>query len=188
MSNNTVSRKLAVVGARAVGKSSLTLRFTEARFDDMYYPTIANQFLKSFKINGKTYAVDIADTSGQDEFLMMDQRALIGVHGFLLVYSVSSRSSFEVLRTIRAKILDMLSFGDETKVPFTVIGNKTDLPRNQHVITKEEGQALAKEFHCPFLEVSAKDNINVEKGFEVLLVHIDEVLYPQEKKDGCVIV
>lgn len=185
---SSVSRKLAIVGARAVGKSSLTLRFTESRFDDSYYPTIENQYMKSFKVNGKVYDVDISDTAGQDEYSIINQRQLIGIHGYLLVYSIASRSSFEVLPTIRDKILNILSFGEDTKVPFIIVGNKTDLSESLRQVKSEEGQALAKEFNCPFIEVSAKDNINVDKAFELLLIHIEAISNPQEKKEGgCVI-
>ncbi|GMM36718.1 putative GTPase [Saccharomycopsis crataegensis] len=186
---SSVSRKLAIVGARAVGKSSLTLRFTESRFDDSYYPTIENQYMKSFKVNGKVYDVDISDTAGQDEYSIVNQRQLIGIHGFLLVYSIASRSSFEVLSTIRDKILNILSFGEDTKVPFVVVANKTDLGSGVRQVSKEEGLALAREFNCPFIEVSAKDNTNVDRAFEILLQHIEELTNPQEKKEaGCVIV
>lgn len=184
--SNSVSRKLAVVGARAVGKSSITLRFVESRFEDSYYPTVENSYMKLFKVDCKLYDVDITDTAGQDEYSIMNQRQLVGVHGFLLVYSIGSKSSFEVVGTIRDKILNVLSFGggDDGKVPFVLVGNKCDLPESLRQVSTEEGSALAKEFGCPFIEVSAKDDKNVIKAFELLLKHIDNVTNPEIKKDG----
>lgn len=45
-----------------------------------------------------------------------------------------------------------------------LIGNKCDWEEKRAVST-EQGQALANELGIPFMEVSAKSNINVEKAF-----------------------
>jgi len=45
-----------------------------------------------------------------------------------------------------------------------LIGNKCDWEEKRAVST-EQGQALADELGIPFMEVSAKSNINVEKAF-----------------------
>lgn len=45
-----------------------------------------------------------------------------------------------------------------------LIGNKCDWEEKRAVST-EQGQQLADELGIPFLEVSAKNNINIEKAF-----------------------
>jgi GTPase SAR1 family protein len=45
-----------------------------------------------------------------------------------------------------------------------LIGNKCDW-EDKRAVSTEQGQALADELGIPFLEVSAKSNINVEKAF-----------------------
>lgn len=45
-----------------------------------------------------------------------------------------------------------------------LIGNKCDW-EEKRVVSTEQGQALADELGIPFLEVSAKSNINIEKAF-----------------------
>lgn len=45
-----------------------------------------------------------------------------------------------------------------------LIGNKCDWEEKRAVST-EQGQQLANELGIPFLEVSAKNNINIEKAF-----------------------
>lgn len=52
-----------------------------------------------------------------------------------------------------------------------LIGNKCDWEEKRAVMT-EEGQALADELGIPFLEVSAKSNINVDKAFYSLAADI----------------
>ena len=52
-----------------------------------------------------------------------------------------------------------------------LIGNKCDWEEKRQVST-EQGQSLANELGIPFMEVSAKSNINVEKAFFSLATDI----------------
>ncbi len=81
--------------------------------------------------------------------------------GFILVYAIDSRSSFEEILQFQQQILRVK---DKDYFPCIVIGNKSDLDSDRQVST-EEGQKLAKQFNCPFLEASAKRKINVEEAF-----------------------
>lgn len=56
-----------------------------------------------------------------------------------------------------------------------LIGNKCDWEEKRAVST-EQGQQLANELGIPFLEVSAKNNINVEKAFYNLASDIKKVM------------
>jgi GTPase KRas protein len=47
--------------------------------------------------------------------------------------------------------------------PVVLVGNKCDLEERE--VTTEEGKALAKEWNAPFLESSARFNLNVEESF-----------------------
>ncbi|CAI5758792.1 unnamed protein product [Candida verbasci] len=180
------TRKIAIVGSRAVGKSSMTVRFVEDHFVESYYPTIENQFSKNVKINNQLYTIEILDTAGQDEFSLMNEKHLIGIHGYLLIYSVTSRQSFELIEIIRDKILN--SIGNDL-VPMILIGNKYDL-NYQRQISKEEGEELAKKFNCKFMETSVRENININNSFETLINDIEKIQNPpiQKNNDKCIIV
>lgn len=178
------ARKIAVVGARSVGKSSLTVQYVENHFVESYYPTIENQFSKTVKVNNKEYAIEILDTAGQDEFSIMNQKYLIGVHGYVFVYSIASKSSFETLRVIRDKILN--SAGTDN-IPMIIVGNKKDLSSMRQV-SSEEGAAMASEFKCRFIECSAKGNDGVDKAFEVLVDEIERIQNPSSSSKGCIVV
>ncbi|ANZ74988.1 BA75_01875T0 [Komagataella pastoris] len=180
------ARKIAVFGSRSVGKSSLTVQYVENHFVESYYPTIENQFQKMVVIKGQEYLIEILDTAGQDEFSLMNQKYLIGVHGYLLVYSITSRSSFDLLKIMRDKILD--SVGTE-EIPLVVVGNKSDL-YSQRQVTIEEGQNLAKEFNCSFVECSARMNENVDECFQRLIQGIESTEDSKSSTEGgesCVI-
>lgn len=61
-----------------------------------------------------------------------------------------------------------------------LIGNKCDWEEKRAVST-EQGQALADELGIPFLEVSAKSNINIEKAFYSLAGEIKKRLIDSSK-------
>ncbi|CAN6633106.1 rheb-like protein Rhb1p [Trichomonascus vanleenenianus] len=179
-------RKVAVVGARSVGKSSLTVQFVEQHFVESYYPTIENQFSKIFKYRGQEYAIEILDTAGQDEFSIVSQKDLSGISGYVMIYSVASRSSFDMIRIIRDKILNTLGVNH---VPIVVVGNKCDL-HLQRQVTEQEGRELARQLNAAFAETSARHNENVDRAFQLLLGEIEKVnpsIVPKERDKGCTI-
>lgn len=181
------ARKVAIVGASAVGKSTVTVQFTEKRFVDAYYPTIENQFSHKITYNGVEYTTEIIDTAGQDEFSIMSQKVLIGIHGYMLVYSIGSRVSFDLIPIIRDKILN--ATGTDA-MPMILVGNKSDLTdsqQSQRQVSFEEGEKLAKSLKMPFIETSAKTNVNVEKAFQLLVSEMDHTTPSQEAPGKCVV-
>jgi GTPase SAR1 family protein len=54
------------------------------------------------------FAVEMIDTAGQDEYSILNSKHFIGIHGYMIVYSVGSKQSFEMVRIIRDKILNHL--------------------------------------------------------------------------------
>ncbi|CEP20440.1 RHB1 [Cyberlindnera jadinii] len=175
------TRKISVVGARGVGKSTLVVQYVDNYFLESYYPTIQNQFNKSISFRGQTYEVEVLDTAGQDEFTILQDSSTL-VHGYILVYAVNSRSSFELLPVIRDKILE--STGTD-KVPMILVGNKLDLERK---VGHEEGVKLAREFGIPYIEISAKTTSeqDISRIFVGLLEQIEgEKIDPENEK--CII-
>jgi GTPase KRas protein len=98
---------------------------------------------------------------------MRDQYIRTG-QGFLCVYSITSRSSFEAINHFRNQILRVK---DEDSYPLVILGNKCDLEKDREVATSE-GKELAKSFEAPFVEASAKARINVEEAFFQLVREI----------------
>jgi len=77
--------------------------------------------------------------------------------GFILVYSVASRSTFDRLENFRQSMV-RVTRGNPI---FVLVGNKCDKVLEREV-SKEEGAALAQQFGCQFMETSAKTAQNVE--------------------------
>ncbi len=110
--------------------------------------------------------------------------------GFLLVYSITLRQSFEEILTFQQQILRVK---DKDYFPIIIVGNKCDLDAERQVSRKgrlpahliplmtttspildhseltchsiTEGEDLARSFGCAFIETSAKSRINVENAF-----------------------
>ena len=80
--------------------------------------------------------------------------------GFILVYSIASRSTFDRLEIFRQS-MRRVKRGDPI---FMLVGNKCDKTYEREV-SKEEGAALARQFGCEFIETSAKTAQNVERLF-----------------------
>ncbi|KAF1933474.1 rheb small monomeric GTPase RhbA [Didymella exigua CBS 183.55] len=178
-------RKMAIVGSRAVGKSSMTVQFVDGHFVDSYYPTIENTFSKMIKWKNQDFATEIIDTAGQDEYSILNSKHFIGIHGYMIVYSVASKQSFEMARIIRDKILNHLAV---EWVPLVIVGNKSDLRPEQRQVTPEDGKQLAQEFKCGWTEASARYNENVEKAFQLLIEQVETSQNPGEPtggKSGC---
>ncbi|KAG7220883.1 hypothetical protein INR49_017733 [Caranx melampygus] len=127
------SRKIAILGYRSVGKSSLTIQFVEGQFVDSYDPTIENTFTKMITINGQEYHLQLVDTAGQDEYSIFPQTYSIDINGYILVYSVTSNKSFEVVQVIHEKLLDMVG---KVQVPIMLVGNKNDLHMERYVLMR----------------------------------------------------
>lgn len=173
-----------MVGSRAVGKSSVTVQYVEEHFVDSYYPTIERQFTKKLRFKRTNYQLDIIDTAGQDEFSIVNRKDFYEIDGFVLIYSVASLSSFEMIPIIRDKILNTLG---KDNVPAVLVGNKSDL-HLQRQIQPQEGKALAEELGSAFVETSARYNENISRIFELMLLEIKKAETPQmeEQESKCV--
>ncbi|CEP63907.1 Ras family GTPase RAS2 LALA0_S09e05160g [Lachancea lanzarotensis] len=159
--NNIREFKLVVVGGGGVGKSALTIQLIQSHFVDEYDPTIEDSYRKQVVIDDKVSILDILDTAGQEEYSAMREQYMRTGEGFLLVYSVTSRTSFDELMTYYQQILRVK---DADYVPVFLVGNKSDL-EDERQVSYEEGVSLAKQFSAPFMETSAKQAINVEESF-----------------------
>ncbi|KAF9052338.1 hypothetical protein BDZ89DRAFT_1088456 [Hymenopellis radicata] len=171
--SNLKKRKFAVLGARSVGKSSLIYQFVEGQFNENYYPTTENSCSKSLNYKGTEYDCEIIDTAGQDEYSILNSRHAIGIHGYVLVYSVTSRSSFEMIQVIYDKIVD---FCGVTDIPCVIVGSKVDLKtsRFNRQVSPEEGDGLAHANKAAWVETSAKTNLNVAKVFDLCLGEVEK--------------
>merc|ERR1711862_996090 len=74
----------------------------------------------------------IVDTAGLDEYSRLSRNASIGVHGYVLVFSITSRQSFDRIKQINESLLSAL--GDVTDVPRVLVGCMKDLSLDQRKV------------------------------------------------------
>jgi len=160
--------KLVIVGGGGVGKSALTIQLIQNHFIDEYDPTIEDSYRKQVTIDAETCLLDILDTAGQEEYSAMRDQYMRTGQGFLMVYAITSRSSFEELVGFKDQILRVK---EADHVPMVVVGNKSDL-ESERQVSSQEGQDLARNFSAPFFETSAKTRVNVEESFYSLVREI----------------
>jgi len=181
--------RVTVVGAGAVGKSALTVRFIAGNFVEKYDPTIEDSYRKQCAVDEQAVVLDIMDTAGQEEYSALRDQYMKTGQGFMLVYSITSRQSFEAATKLRTNIVRMKESSD---FPILLIGNKKDLEEERQV-PESEGRELAEKFKVSFIETSAKTNINVNEAFAEIVRTIGRfraahpTKKPQKKKGGCTI-
>ena len=89
--------------------------------------------------------------------------------GFVLVYSITAQATFNDLMELHEQIVRVK---DSPDVPMILVGNKCDL-EDERVVSKDQGQHLARQFNCTFMEASAKVKINIPEIFYNLVRQIN---------------
>lgn len=155
--------KIIVLGDGAVGKTSLTLRFSQGYFKEDYKMTIGVDFaVKTLRIdtnNGpRTAKLQIWDTGGQERFSYIRPLYYRGAMGALLVYDVTKRETFEHLENWLAEVSKHCP-----SIPMVMVGNKTDMPGR--AVSLEDALEFAINHNMVYFETSAKQGTNVESAF-----------------------
>ncbi|KAK7573779.1 hypothetical protein V9T40_010970 [Parthenolecanium corni] len=176
-------RQIAIMGYRSVGKSSLSIQFVDGQFVDSYDPTIECTFTKQTRVNGQDYDLKLVDTAGQDEYSIFPNQYTMDIHGYVLVYSITSLKSFEVVQIIYDKLLDVTG---KIHVPIVLVGNKKDLHMERSIST-EQGKQLADSWKVSFMEASAKQNDAVTDIFHSILTEIERANGNVQEKSNCAI-
>jgi len=157
--------KIVVVGLGGVGKSALTIQFIQSYFVTDYDPTIEDSYTKQCVIDDIVCKLDVLDTTGQEEFSAMREQYMRTGEGFILVYSITDRNSFDEIAKFHKQILRVK---DRDEYPMILLANKYDLS-SQRVVSTEEGISLAHELRVSYLESSAKMRVNVDAAFHELV-------------------
>ncbi|ELU40468.1 Ras domain-containing protein [Rhizoctonia solani AG-1 IA] len=186
--------KLVVVGGGGVGKSALTIQFIQSHFVDEYDPTIEDSYRKQCVIDDEVALLDVLDTAGQEEYgcvqpfkrgvptAMREQYMRTG-EGFLLVYSITSRNSFEEISTFHQQILRVK---DRDSFPMIVVANKCDLEYERQVGMNGMCPTCLMEYRLIRFDrgTSAKQRINVDEAFTNLVREIRRYNKDQQARPG----
>lgn len=162
------SIKITILGTGAVGKSAITVQLVSGHFLQIYDPTIEDSYRTCINVDGEMYNLDILDTAGQEEYTALRDQYMRNGEGYILVYSIVSTTSFIEANGLREQIYRILDKDTTEHVPIVLVGNKCDLEAERQV-NKEEAEHLANEWGIGFIETSAKNKININEVFEMLV-------------------
>ncbi|KAK9466270.1 Rsr1p [Lipomyces arxii] len=159
---DTREYRIVVLGAGGVGKSALTVQFAQGVFLDSYDPTIEDSYRKQLTIDGRSCVTEILDTAGVEQFTAMRELYIKNGEGFLLVYSVTDRSSLAELEKL---FLQIMRIKDSKDVPIVLVGNKSDLAHARTVPFHEAKQLAHKWGTSSIYETSARTTEHVDDVF-----------------------
>ncbi|KAB7500763.1 Ras-related protein M-Ras [Armadillidium nasatum] len=170
--------KLVVVGDGGVGKSALTIQFFQRQFVTDYDPTIEDSYIQHTEVDAEWCILDVLDTAGQEEFSAMREQYMRKGDGFMLVYSVTDKQSFENIPHFYNQILRVK---DKDSYPMLLVGNKIDLV-HQRKVSEEMGREMSQRLNVGFIETSAKDPPhNVDAAFHDVIRIIRKFPPPPKK-------
>ncbi|SJX66623.1 related to GTP-binding protein Rab5c [Sporisorium reilianum f. sp. reilianum] len=146
--NNQLEAKVVILGSQGVGKTSLVHRYTSGQFTIASTPsTIGASFLtKKLIVDGVKVRLQLWDTAGQERFRSMAPMYYRGSHAAVIVYDMTSMSSF---LDIRAWI-EELKKNMTTDLVMHVVGAKLDLARSKRQVELEFARATVRGWLQPY--------------------------------------
>eukprot|EP01133_Synstelium_polycarpum_P004347 gene4347-5075_t len=178
--------KIVILGSGSVGKSAITIRYVNGEFVDQYDPTIEDMYRKVIELGNDHFMLEIMDTAGTENFLVMRDLYIRNGQGFILVYSITAKSTFYEIENIKDQICRVKD-STVSRVPMLVVGNKCDLEKDRQVSSRDAEQLVEKwGGSCDFLETSAKTKVNINAAFEQLVKQIkSKTPMKPRKKSQC---
>lgn len=154
--------KVCLIGATAVGKSSLVARYVRSVFSDEYRTTIGVKIeLRRVNVDGHVLDLVLWDLSGEDEFQTVQRAYLRGARGYVLAIDGTRRATEEVAIALEARVRETIG-----AVPFIVALNKADLAATWE-LDDEDIEAM-KRRGWTVVRVSARTGEGVDALFEEL--------------------
>ncbi|MFW9827624.1 MAG: Rab family GTPase [Candidatus Thorarchaeota archaeon] len=157
--------KILLLGDASVGKTSFTKRYCYNIFNPSERLTIGVDFhVKTIELNEKKIKLQLWDVGGEERFRFLLPTYCLGANAAFLLYDITRPSTLdnisEWLNIVRQK---------GGPIPIMLVGAKLDLEKSQRQIDRDYGIQIAeKNEMASFVEISAKENVNVEEAFQVL--------------------
>jgi small GTP-binding protein len=174
--------KIVVLGDSYSGKSSFVIRYVTGKFESYYVVSVCNEYYqkKGVNFNGIKYDLEFTIRAGKSEYQEDITKTCEEVDIFLMFYDVSSKQSFDNLKTTYGEIRNhMFNFKDSiSNVIF--IGNKSDIKEKK--VTVENVKEYLQNDKVSVFEISVKNNTNITKVFNKILEVFDKAAYSMIEK------
>jgi len=121
--NATLQKKICMLGAFSVGKTSLVKRFIQSVFSEAYLTTVGVKIdKKTVELPHRTVTLILWDLAGEDDISSLRMSYLRGAAGYVLVADGTRAATLEVALSLRRRV--EADFGP---LPFVLLLNKNDL-------------------------------------------------------------
>jgi small GTP-binding protein len=163
-SGQLLKAKICMLGAFAVGKTSLVSRFVHTIFSEKYHTTIGVKIdKKSLEVGGRKLDLMVWDLAGEDDFQTVRMSYLRGAAGYLLVIDGIRPATVDTAVDLQQRAEKAVG-----KLPFCVLVNKSDLI---HEWQLNDG-AIALPNNWNVRKTSAKLGTGVNEAFHDLALKI----------------
>lgn len=154
-----ITKKVCMLGAFSVGKTSLVKRFVESIFSEKYLTTIGVKIDTKIVISGnKEVKIVLWDIQGEDEFRSLQLSYLRGSAGYLLIVDGTREATLSAALEIKKKVENAIG-----KVPFVMALNKSDIAEDWELDEKVINELKIQGWTIK--RTSAKSGMNVEDIF-----------------------
>jgi small GTP-binding protein len=159
--------QIIMLGNASVGKTKIILQYTKKEYKDEYIVTLGVDFLvKETQYCETPIQLQIWDTNGNDKFTsILPKHYYRNANGILLVCSFDDKKSYNDLEMW----INNLKEGCDNCDNIVIAVNKLDLDEKFHCISKNNLEELRRKYNFPVIEVSAKNNINIDEAFNKLI-------------------
>jgi len=155
-------KKICMLGAFAVGKTSLVSRYVRSIYQDTYLSTVGVKIdKKTLTVDGQEIVLVLWDVAGEDEFFQIPTSYLRGTSGYLLVVDGTRRATLDQALDIHERTRRAVG-----EVPCLVLVNKVDLAADWELSDKDLGGVSARGLDV--LLTSAKTGALVDEAFATL--------------------
>jgi len=154
-----LQKKICMLGAFSVGKTSLVKRYVESVFSETYLTTVGVKIdKKTVTLGDRTVHLLLWDLAGEDDVASLRMSYLRGSAGYILVADGTRPATLEVAQSLRRRVE-----ADYGPLPFALLMNKHDLV-DQWQIGDAELEALHRDGWW-MRRSSARTGEGVEEAF-----------------------
>lgn len=188
----TRAAHLLIMGDKQVGKSASIVKFTTGRFIHNYSRTnrdwLYKRHLEHCSISVELLELEDAQPLPGSSQPATRVRKYEWAHAFVIIYSITSRSSFARAREYLRSVLEFCEqAGRNSNIPaILILGNKNDLSIPERQVPYEEGRRMADLSNCLFDEISTlKSAMAIESMLTKLVDCLDESSLDQSRPWLC---